>query len=108
VYNKPLNRYIYTSWGGSSKGESSKPTFNVYEAPKPWGPWKRFLTKEFANTASDYGGYATTIPSKFISPDGETMWIQSNICIPCGRSVGNYAFALRKLVAVPNAVQRSP
>src|SRR5690606_11778771 len=35
VYNKPLNRYIYSSW--------TEYTFEFYEAPTPWGPWKRFL-----------------------------------------------------------------
>jgi hypothetical protein len=96
VYNKPLNRYIYTSWGGGAK-----PTFFFYDAPKPWGPWERFLTREFANTASDYGGYATTIPSKFISPSGKTMWVQSNICQPCKNTkLGNYSFSLREFIVV--------
>lgn len=97
VYNKPLNRYIYTSWSGTS-------TFEFYEAPKPWGPWNLFLSKDFGaqNTPTSYGGYATTIPSKFISADGETMWVQSNICIPCGGKFGNYSFSLRKFVAIPN------
>ncbi len=97
VYDKPLNRYIYSSWGGTS-------AFEFYEAPKPWGPWTRFLTKDFSFpiTAASYGGYATTIPSKFISADGLTMWVQSNVCTPCGAPVGNYAFALRKFVVTPN------
>ncbi len=96
VYDNPLNSYIYTSWGGN--------TWDFYEAPKPWGPWNQFLTKNFTDTANNYGGYATTIPSKFISADGGTMWIQSNMCIPCGALVGNYAFALRKFIVVPNIV----
>jgi hypothetical protein len=95
VYDKPLDRFIYTSWGPTN-------TFWFYESPKPWGPWNLFLTKDFPETASSYGGYATTIPSKFISSDGKTMWVQSNLCIPCGTTVGNYAFSLRKLVVVPS------
>jgi len=101
VYNKPLDRFIYTSWGSTD-------TFWFYEAPKPWGPWNLFLTKDFQNTASSYGGYATTIPSKFISSDGKTMWVQSNLCIPCGSPVGNYAFSLRKFVAVPANIPLEP
>ncbi|HYO52058.1 hypothetical protein [Archangium sp.] len=42
VYNKALNRYLYTSW--------TEYTFEFYESPTPWGPWKKFLSK-------DYGGY---------------------------------------------------
>ncbi|MDF2648268.1 MAG: beta-lactamase [Paenibacillus sp.] len=42
VYNKALNRYLYTSW--------TEYTFEFYEAPQPWGPWKKFMTK-------DFGGY---------------------------------------------------
>jgi len=99
VYDKPLNCFIYTSRSGIS-------TFEFYEAPEPWGPWELFLSKDFSpNTARRYGGYAVTIPSKFISADGETMWIQSNICIPCGTLLGNYAFALRKFVAIPITIQ---
>ena len=102
VYDKPLDRYIYTSWGGGAT-----PTFFFYEAPKPWGPWERFLTREFANTASDYGGYATTIPSKFISPSGKTMWVQSNICQPCKNTkLGNYSFSLREFIAAPRSRRR--
>ncbi len=103
VYDKPLNRFIYSSWGGTS-------TFEFYEAPKPWGPWTLFLTRDFSFpiTAVSYGGYATTIPSKFISADGETMWVQSNICVPCGTPVGNYAFALRKFVVTPSLSASQP
>ncbi len=54
------------------------------------------------------GGYATTIPSKFISADGKTMWVQSNLYIPCGAPVGNYAFSLRKFVDVPSITSLEP
>ncbi len=73
VYNKPLDRYIYTSW--------TEFTFEFYEAPKPWGPWKLFLSKDFGPypwTDTNFGGYATTIPSKFISNDGQKMWVSSS------------------------------
>ncbi|GAA4853441.1 hypothetical protein GCM10025787_41520 [Saccharopolyspora rosea] len=39
VYNAPLRRFIYTSW--------SEYTFEFYEAPTPWGPWRWFLSKDF-------------------------------------------------------------
>ncbi|MGD9561730.1 MAG: DUF4185 domain-containing protein [Pyrinomonadaceae bacterium] len=105
VYNKPLNRYIYSSWTWY--------TFEFYEAPAPWGPWRLFLSKDFGaaplygEDAScdglNEGGYPTTIPSKFISDDGRTMWVQSNSWerwnYACGTS--NYNFSLRKLTVEP-------
>lgn len=92
VYNKPLNRYIYSSW--------TQYTFEFYEAPQPWGPWKHFLTESFGLypwSGNRHGGYATTIPSKFISADGKQMWVQSNVC-PCGNAgMSDYRFSLRRL-----------
>ncbi len=105
VYNAPLDRYLYTSW--------TEYTFEFYEAPRPWGPWTLFLQKDFGaypwfgRPADDTcpgpknGGYATTIPSKFISADGRTMWVQSNwfVEVLCGEP--NYNFSLRKLTVAP-------
>lgn len=92
VYDQPLDRYLYTSW--------TELTFEFYEAPTPQGPWNLFLSRDFGpypwtNTA--HGGYGATLPSKFISADGRTAWLQSNVCpcAPAGMSV--YDFALRKL-----------
>lgn len=93
VYNKPLDRYMYTSW--------TEYTFEFYEAARPWGPWKLFLSKDFGEYPwSDQlnGGYATTIPSKFISPDGKTMYVQSNTFMG---GINNYNFSLRKLMVEP-------
>jgi hypothetical protein len=107
VYNAPLNRYLYTSWTWY--------TWEFYEAPQPWGPWRLFMRKDFGahqwfgesdDTACqglNEGGYCTTIPSKFISPDGKTMWVQSDSWerwnYACGSS--NYNFSLRKLTVEP-------
>ncbi|ATB32768.1 DUF4185 domain-containing protein [Melittangium boletus] len=93
VYNKALNRYLYTSW--------TEYTFEFYEAPNPWGPWKKFMTKDYGGypwSDTKNGGYATTIPSKFISADGKTMYVQSNTFMG---SATNYNFSLRKLVLEP-------
>ncbi|NIK60842.1 hypothetical protein [Kribbella shirazensis] len=99
VFNKPLNRYIYTSW--------TEYTFEFYESPTPWGPWKHFTPKDFGGypwTHAKHGGYATTIPSKYISADGKNMWLQSNVC-PCGGGVTDrwaYTFSLRKMSLTPS------
>ncbi len=93
VYNRPLDRYLYTSW--------TEFTFEFYEAPKPWGPWKRFLSVDFGEypwVDKKAGGYATIIPSKYISADGREMWVGSNTFVG---GVKNYNFSLRKLKVVP-------
>ncbi len=103
VYVKPLGRYLYTSW--------TEYTFEFYEAPAPWGPWRLFLTKDFGGypwfgrgadcPGPKNGGYGTTIPSKFISADGTSMWVQSNWWLgnTCGDNA--YSFNLRKLTLRP-------
>ncbi|MGV8978525.1 MAG: hypothetical protein ACOH17_10815 [Cellulomonas sp.] len=92
VYDKPLDRYLYTSW--------TELTFEFYESRTPWGPWNLFLSRDFGPypwSNESHGGYAATLPSKFISPDGRTLWLQSNVCpcAPAGMSV--YDFSLRRL-----------
>jgi len=104
IYNKALNRYIYTSW--------TDPSFEFYESPTPWGPWKRFLyfneglvtwyaMSDKTHTPKN-GGYGTTIPAKFVSADGQDMWVQSNWWqgqFPTPDQ--NYNFNLRKLRVTP-------
>lgn len=96
TYVPQLGRYLYASW--------TEYTFEFYESPTPWGPWNHFLSKDFGGypwTQSKHGGYATTIPSKFLSDDGRTMWVQSNVC-PCGGGgTSVYNYNLRKLVLTP-------
>ncbi len=104
LYNKALNRYIYTSW--------TDPSFEFYESPTPWGPWKRFLyfneglvpwyqMSDKTHTPKN-GGYATTIPSKFVSADGQDMWVQSNWwSAPAPTPQDNYNFNLRRLRVTP-------
>lgn len=111
VYNKPLDRYLYTSW--------TEYTFEFYEAPTPWGPWKLYTRKDFGaypwfgGTTGDpgcpnpkHGGYATTIPSKFISDDGKDMWVQSNWFVGSQCGGHDYAFTMRKHHVEPP--QRGP
>ncbi|MGW6200510.1 DUF4185 domain-containing protein [Kribbella sp. NPDC055110] len=100
TYLAQQKRYVYTSW--------TEYTFEFYESPTPWGPWKHFLSKDFGGypwSTSKYGGYGVTIPSKFVQPDGKTMYLQANVC-PCGGGgIGTsvYNFNLRKLVVTPSS-----
>jgi len=97
VYDKPLRRFLFTSW--------SCATHQMYEAPEPWGPWKLFLSKDFGPlfTPHNYGMYGTSIPSKFISADGKTLYLQSNIWwVNHGKAVWRaYTFALRRVYLEP-------
>lgn len=93
VYNKPLNRYIYTSW--------TEFTFEFYEAPTPWGPWKRFFSKDFGVYPwfeNHHGGYGVVIPSKYISEDGTEMWLNSNTFMG---GIQRYSLSFRKLKVTP-------
>ncbi len=87
VYDKPLNRYLMVTWGCA--------THEFYEAPQPWGPWSHFYEKDFGplRLLQNRGQYGTSIPSKFISSDGLTVYLQSNVCC----SGDSYTFSLRKV-----------
>lgn len=92
TYLPKRDRYLYTSW--------TEYTFEFYEAPEPWGPWTLFHSEDFGEYpwAEDrIGGYATTVPSKFVAEDEKTMWVQSNVC-PCAPAgVSSYWFGLREM-----------
>ncbi len=97
VYDAPLQRYIFSSW--------SCATHEFYEAPAPWGPWRHFLSNDFGplRLPQNRGQYGTSIPSKFISSDGKTFYLQSNVCC----SGDSYTFSLRKIFLQP-VQQASP
>jgi hypothetical protein len=89
VYNAGLKRYIYSTWTGY--------TLEFYEAPQPWGPWTHFQMKDFGAfpwTEEASGGYGVPIPSKFISEDGRTMWMHSNVW---QAGVIHYQYSLRQI-----------
>jgi hypothetical protein len=87
VYDRPLNRYIMATWGCA--------THEFYEAPQPWGPWSHFLSNDFGplRLTDNRGQYGISIPSKFISQDGQTLYLQSNVCC----SGDSYTYSLRRL-----------
>ena len=97
VYDAPLKRYLFTSW--------SCTTHELYEAPDPWGPWNHVMSMDFGplRLSTNRGQYGTSIPSRFISADGKTLYLQSNVC--CGGD--SYTFSLRKVFLEPY-VELSP
>jgi hypothetical protein len=61
----------------------------LYEAPKPWGPWRHIHTEENWGT----GNYGPSIPSKWFADGGLSMWM---IYAGCWTSP-DYCFIARKL-----------
>ncbi|HLU23281.1 MAG TPA: hypothetical protein VKZ77_12515 [Bacillaceae bacterium] len=60
------------------------------------------MSKDFGEypwSENKYGGYATVIPSKFISDDGKEMWVNSQTFVG---GYHNYRMSFRKLVVTPN------
>ncbi|GAA1540523.1 hypothetical protein HD600_001017 [Microbacterium ginsengiterrae] len=92
TYLPGRDRYLYTSW--------TEFTFEFYESPTPWGPWSLLLSEDFGAypwSEDRIGGYGTTIPSKFVSDDETTLWLQSNVC-PCAPAgASSYWFGLREM-----------
>lgn len=96
LYDKPLDRYLYSSW--------SEYAHHLYEAPQPWGPWRRLADRDYTalNLQPEvFGGYGTTLPSKFLSADGRSMLLQSNVCCGLPNPSVSYHYSLRRVELVP-------
>ena len=98
VWNAGLGRYLYSTW--------SEYTFEFFEAAAPWGPWRHLHSHDFGHfpwhgprsPLAKHGGYAPTMPSKFISDDGRELWLQSNWFVPASSRGGRaYCFGLRRV-----------
>ncbi len=98
VWNPGLGRYLYSSW--------SEYTHEFFEAPAPWGPWRHLHSADYGSfpwqgprsPLAKHGGYAPTMPSKFLSDDGRDLWLQSNWFFEAGSRGGRaYTFGLRRV-----------
>ncbi|HTM49697.1 MAG TPA: serine hydrolase, partial [Bryobacteraceae bacterium] len=66
VYNPGIRRYLMALSSGHEGA------WGIFDAPAPWGPW----TTAFHTAAWGLGGtHGYRLPSKWISPDGRTMWL---------------------------------
>ncbi|MDT5027778.1 MAG: hypothetical protein QOE61_4204, partial [Micromonosporaceae bacterium] len=72
----PLGLYVLPQWHfpyldrpNPARWQHSR--WELFSATRPWGPWTSFFTAEFA----PQGFYNPSIPSRFISEDGRTLWI---------------------------------
>ncbi|HLT61051.1 MAG TPA: DUF4185 domain-containing protein [Microlunatus sp.] len=96
LYDRPLDRYLYSSW--------SEYAHHLYEAPAPWGPWRRMADRDYTSLdlkPDVFGGYGTTLPSKFLSPDGRTLLLQSNVCCGLPNPSVSYHYSLRRVRIEP-------
>ncbi len=59
--------------------------WELYSSPTPWGPWTMFHTQDYAPEAF----YNPSIPGRFISDDGERMWL-----LTCGDFVTHKYYAM--------------
>lgn len=98
VWNPGLGRYLYSSW--------SEYTHEFFEAPAPWGPWRHLHSADYGHfpwqgprsPLASHGGYAPTMPSKFLSADGRDLWLQSNWFFGAASRGGRaYTFGLRRV-----------
>ncbi len=102
VYVPALDRFLYSTW--------SEFTLELYEAPKPWGPWRHVVCRDFGpypwvgpdGEHPRHGGYGATMPSKFLAADGRTAWLQSNWFVHASTYAGRtYRFSLRRVALEP-------
>jgi hypothetical protein len=88
TYNLALKRYIMTASHKVGEGPHN-PSLGVFEAPEPWGPWSTVYYDD--HWAGNDRVYHHKFPTKWMSPDGKTMWL-----LYSGLGGNNYAFILRK------------
>ena len=70
-YNAALKRYLWCQIipGSDARFDGG---FGIYDAPEPWGPW----TTVFYTESWDVGpGESSSIPTKWISDDGLTVYL---------------------------------
>jgi hypothetical protein len=59
-----------------SRGLSGgKDQFSIYDAAEPWGPWTTVYYEDSGYSFFGVWGESQHIPSKWISPDGESFYL---------------------------------
>jgi len=71
-----LRRFVLTQWGYTNLDAPVQAAFDhtflaLYEAPRPWGPWKLFHQVDDWGTAL----YNPSLPSKWFTDGGEKAWL---------------------------------
>jgi hypothetical protein len=72
---EPLGLYILPQWYYTHLDDAKRrwkaTCLEFYQAASPWGPWSLFHARHF----EPQGWYNPSIPAKYISGDGRTMWL---------------------------------
>ena len=90
TYCPGLKRYLWwqqipQAAGAKDRGDTRfEGGFAIYDAPEPWGPW---TTAYFTPRWDDGPGEHADFPSKWMSPDGRTLFLVFS---------GDDAFSVRK------------
>ena len=66
VYNPGLRRYLL------ALGYDHEGGWGIFDAPEPWGPWTTAFHTHYWGAGGTHG---YRLPSKWISPDGRTMFL---------------------------------
>jgi hypothetical protein len=90
TYNRGAGRYILTSSHlPPGKKATHTAALGVFDAPEPWGPWTTvYYNHDWSKGARTYHH---KFPTKWMSPDGKTMWLLFS-----GLDGGYYSFCLKK------------
>ena len=88
VYNAGIRRFIMGNYAFMDEQGNPRPyhqlkwpqsvypsQLTLLEAPNPWGPWSLLHRDDNWGT---YGDYQPNFPTKWMSPDGLTMWMVSS------------------------------
>jgi hypothetical protein len=102
TYNPGIKRYLMT------KAHDGQRQFGVFEAEKPWGPWKTVYYGKLLDTNKKF---TFQFPQKWMSADGRTLWLMwsgwpeyDKVCfIKCSLIPG----AVSALERHPHAMQQS-
>jgi hypothetical protein len=69
TYNPGLKRYLLTAF---HKGPGQ---LGIFDAPHPWGPWTTVAYYDhWASMGAEGEGLTCSFPTKWMSPDGQTLW----------------------------------
>lgn len=78
VYDAPLKRYLLTvgHFASGRLSDASAGQIGLFSARRPWGPWKTIGYYDRWDGIGVAGGdfLGLTIPTKWISADGRTLW----------------------------------
>ena len=97
AYDVPLRCYLMLNY--DSYPAKKPATYRISVAPHPWGPWKSVWQEEFKHY---YG--QPTLPAKFISQDGRTLWVfTSDDFTTAGKPPDQtrYCLHMMKVVLIP-------